>query len=209
MTVTRIEEVTKAKCRIEVDQEFAFVLYKGELRMFHIKEGRELLPEDYQEITRKILPKRAKLRAMNLLKSRPYTEYQLSKKLKDGGYTKEIIEEALDYVKSFHYVDDRQYAMDYMEYHKEDKSRSQMFKALLTKGISQSLIQECFEEVVGEDKERLEEEQILRWISKKNFCAKNASYEETQRMQGFLYRKGFSIDAIRSVLLLDITSNNV
>ena len=209
MKVTRIEEITKAKCKIYLEEEFAFVLYKGELRMFHIKEGEELSPEDYQEITGKILPKRAKLRAMNLLKNRPYTEYQLSKKLRDGGYTQEIIEEALDYVKGFHYVDDRQYAMDYMEYHKEEKSRSQMFKALLTKGISQSLIQECFEEVVGEDKERLEEEQIQRWISKKNFCAKEASYEEIQRMQGVLYRKGFSSDAIRRVLLLDITSNNV
>lgn len=209
MKVTRIEEITKAKCKIYLDEEFAFVLYKGELRMFHIKEDGELSPEDYQEITGKILPKRAKLRTMNLLKSRPYTEYQLSKKLKDGGYPQGIIEEALDYVKSFHYVDDRQYAMDYMEYHKDGKSRNQLVKALLTKGIPQSLIQECFEEVVGEDKERLEEEQILRWISKKNFCVKEASYEETQRMLGFLYRKGFSIDVIRRVLLLDITSNNV
>ncbi len=39
MTVTKIEEVTKVKCRIEIDQEFAFVLYKGELRMYHIREG--------------------------------------------------------------------------------------------------------------------------------------------------------------------------
>lgn len=191
MKVTRIEEITKAKCKIYLDEEFAFVLYKGELRMFHIKEDGELSPEDYQEITGKILPKRAKLRAMNLLKSRPYTEYQLSKKLKDGGYPQEIIEEALDYVKSFHYVDDRQYAMDYMEYHKDGKSRNQLVKALLTKGIPQSLIQECFEEVVGEDKERLEEEQILRWISKKIFVLKRLPMRKHKGCWAFYTGKGF------------------
>ena len=29
MKVTRIEEITKAKCKIYLDEEFAFVLYKG------------------------------------------------------------------------------------------------------------------------------------------------------------------------------------
>ena len=56
MTVTKIEEVTKAKCRIEIDQEFAFVLYKGELRMYHIREGEELDPAIYEEIVGKLLP---------------------------------------------------------------------------------------------------------------------------------------------------------
>ena len=54
MTVTKIEEVTKAKCRIEIDQEFAFVLYKGELRMYHIREGEEFDPVnmvDYVKVT--------------------------------------------------------------------------------------------------------------------------------------------------------------
>ena len=117
MTVTKIEEVTKAKCRIEIDQEFAFVLYKGELRMYHIREGEELDPAIYEEIVGKLLPKRATMRTMNLLKSRPYTEYQLRQKLSMGGYPQDAQEEAISYVKSYHYIDDRQYAMDYIEYH--------------------------------------------------------------------------------------------
>lgn len=209
MKVVRIEEVSKAKCRVILEDEFAFVLYKGELRMFHIREGEELSKEDYKEIMENLLPKRAKLRAMNLLKSRPYTEYQLRKKLSDGGYPAEIIETALSYVKKFHYVDDRQYVMDYVEYHKESKSKNQMMTCLMAKGISKQMIQECYDEVVGEEKGALEEEQIKKWILKKKFCSETASYEETQRMLGFLYRKGFSVEAIRRVLLLDITSNNV
>ena len=124
MTVTKIEEVTKAKCRIEIDQEFAFVLYKGELRSYGLKEGQEITEEAYRDIMENLLPRRAKLRAMNLLKNRSYTEKQLYDKLKAGDYPEEIIEQALDYVRSYHYIDDRQYAEDYIEYHKESRSRS-------------------------------------------------------------------------------------
>ena len=67
MRVTKIEELSKARCKIFIEQEFAFVLYKGELRLYRIREDEEITQADYQEIMEKVLPKRAKLRAMNLL----------------------------------------------------------------------------------------------------------------------------------------------
>lgn len=209
MTVTRIEEVTKAKCRIELDEEFAFVLYKGELRQYHIREGEELSEQDYEEITKKLLPKRAKLRAMNLLKSRPYTEHDLRQKLSLNGYPAEVLEEAIAYVRSYHYLDDRQYALDYIAYRKETKTFQQLKQSLLQKGVTGELITECYEELVGGEKKALEEEQILKFLLKKNYCAESCTYEEKQRLMAALYRKGFSSDAIHHALSLDITSNYV
>ena len=84
MTITGIEEMNHKKVRVYIDNEFAFVLYKGELRLYGIREGEEIGEEEYLEITGKILPKRAKLRSMNLLKSRAYTEKQLRDKLVQG-----------------------------------------------------------------------------------------------------------------------------
>lgn len=205
MTVTRIEEVTKAKCRIDLDEEFAFVLYKGELRQYHIREGEELIGRCYEEIMGKVLPKRAKLRAMNLLKSRPYTEHDLRQKLSTNGYPIEVIEDAIAYVKSYHYLDDRRYALDYIAYRKETKTFCQLKQSLLQKGISGEMITECYDQIVGEDKKTLEEEQIIKFLCKKNYQAKSCSYEEKQRLMAALYRKGFSSDAIHHVLSLDIT----
>jgi len=37
MVVTAIEEYTKGKFKIYLDEEFAFVLYKGELRRFKME----------------------------------------------------------------------------------------------------------------------------------------------------------------------------
>lgn len=206
MIVTKISEISKSRMQVMIDDEFAFVLYKGELRIYHLKEGEEISEDVYNEIMETVLPKRARLRAMNLLKSRAYTEKQLSDKLKQGGYPEEIVKEAISYVASFHYINDRQYAADFIEYNKEAKSRAWIFNSLMRRGIKKEVIEEAWEENAGSDGKSLEYEQIISWIKKKNFNAEEATYEERQKFCAFLYRKGFQIDTIRSVLSLDITS---
>ena len=69
MLITQIEELSKSRSRIFIDEEFAFVLYKGELRSLRIRLGEELSEECYCRIMGKLLPKRAKLRTMNMLRS--------------------------------------------------------------------------------------------------------------------------------------------
>lgn len=192
--------------KVGIDGEFAFVLYKGELRVYGIKENQEVSEPDYKKIMTEVLPKRAKLRAMNLLKSRAYTTFQLREKLEMGGYPVQIVEEAIEYVTSFGYINDSQYAADFIEYNKEKKSKNRIFTDLYKKGISKTIIQEAWENIIGSNRQELEKEQIIYWINKKHFSAETASPQEKQKMMAFLYRKGFSSETIRSVLLLDITT---
>ncbi len=206
MIITKITEASKSRKKIEIDGEFAFVLYKGELSVYGIKENNEIREEDYQEIMTKILPKRAKLRAMNLLKSRTYTTAQLEEKLKMGGYPPQVISEAINYVASFGYINDSQYAYDFIEYNKENKSKNRIMTDLRRKGISGDMAEEAWEEVVGEDRQELEKQQIIKLLEKKHFSSQNATLQESQKMMAFLYRKGFAIETIRNVLSLDITT---
>ena len=48
MTVNRIEEVSSSKVKVYIDEEFAFALYKGELRKYGIKEEKELTEAAYR-----------------------------------------------------------------------------------------------------------------------------------------------------------------
>ena len=50
MTVTRIEELSRSRCKIYLEDSFAFVLYKGELRLYGVREQEELSEESYREI---------------------------------------------------------------------------------------------------------------------------------------------------------------
>lgn len=201
MVVTGIEEFTKSRSRISIDGEFAFVLYKGELRRFHLQEGKELEEKDYETIMTEILPKRAKLRAMNLLLKKNYTTAQLRAKLEEGGYPEEVLGEALDYVASFHYIDDLRYAVDFILCHQDDRSRMRMEQDLRVKGLPKEVVEQAFlkweEEGGGQDEGKM----IRELLRKRGFDPENCTQAEIKREYGFLMRKGFSADAVWNALM--------
>ena len=200
MQITHIIELSKSRSKVYIDQEFAFVLYKGELRIYHIHEGAELSENDYLQIMREVLPKRAKLRAMNLLKSRQYTTQQLRIKLEQGFYPEEVIEEALSYVAGFHYIDDLQYAIDYITYHETGKSRKRMEQDLQRKGISKEVIEKAWQMWEADGGLQDEQEMISKLLEKKHYNPDTADYKEQQRIFAFLMRKGFSGEQIRKAM---------
>jgi len=197
MTVSKVEELSKSRYRIYIDEEFAFVLYKGELRLYKITVGRELDEADYQEIMTVLLPKRAKLRAMNLLTAKEYTVKQLRDKLKDGGYPESIIEEALEYVAGYHYTDDLRYAVGYITDHESTRSRRRIEQDLLGKGIDSVTLEQAWLKWEEQGGEQDEVAMIQALLEKKHYDPENADEREKQRMYAFLMRKGFSGEAVR------------
>lgn len=200
MTVTGLEPINQSRYKVYIDQELAFALYKGELTSFGIKEGAELAEADYRLLMAEVLPKRAKLRSMNLLKARDYTEHQLRDKLKDGFYPPEVVEEAVAYVKSYHYIDDLRYASDYLNCYGESRSRRRIEQDLQQKGVAKEIIAEAYRQAAEKNALPDETQLIAEQLRKKHFDREAATYEETQKISAFLYRKGFSADAIRKVL---------
>ena len=200
MKITAIEELSKARSRVWIDGEFAFVLYKGELRLYRIREGEEISEETLKTIRQEILPKRAKLRAMNLLKSREYTTKQLHDKLKQGGYPEDIITLALDYVASYHYTDDLRYAVSYMQSHETDKSRRRIEQDLMRKGIGKETLEKAWQTWEARGGEQDEQQMISELLEKRGYCPREADIREKQRLYGFLMRRGFSGEQVRKAL---------
>lgn len=200
MRVTGITELSSSRCRIELDDEFAFVLYKGELHQYGIAEGSELGEEDYRQIMEEVLPKRAKLRCMHLLQGKDYTEGQLREKLRQGMFPADIIDEAVTYVASFHYIDDLRYALDYIRSYEEDRSRIRMEQDLYRKGISGKVIGMAFSQWEEEGGTQNEQRMILDLLRKRNYRPETADDREKQKEYAFLMRKGFSAEEIRKAL---------
>lgn len=197
MTVTKIESVTKTRYRIYIDGQFAFVLYKGELSRYHIAENKEITEEIYETIRKEVILKRVKLKAMHLLNDMDRTESQLRTKLKTGGYTEDMVDAALSYVKSYGYVNDEAYARRFIESRKDRKSRTEIYGALCQKGISKELIECAMEEYYGSGDAR---EAIEKILVKKKYDPATATNAEKQRILGYLTRKGFRYDDIRQVI---------
>lgn len=201
MRVTGIEECSKSRVRIFIEEEFAFVLYKGELRSHHILEGEEIGEESFHSIMTQLLPKRAKLRAMNLLKSRDYTKKQLHDKLKAGEYPEKVIEEALAYVEDYHYIDDLRYALNFIQSHADSRSRRRLEQDLLGRGIDKVTLEKAWREWEEQGGDQDEPAMILELLRKKGFDSERASVKERQKMYGFLMRKGFPGGLVRRAVL--------
>lgn len=201
--MTGIEEISKSRSRVYIEGEFAFVLYKGELRLYHICEGQEIRQEDYETIWNEVLPKRAKLRAMNLLKGREYTTKQLYRKLKEGEYPERVIEEALDYVAGFHYTDDLRYAVGYITDHESTRSRRRIELDLVGKGIDKETLEKAWAEWEKQGGQQDEQAMIRALLAKKKYDPENTDRKEQQKLYAFLMRKGFSGEQVRRALVSD------
>ncbi len=203
MTVTKIEEISKSRCKIEIDFEFAFVLYKGELRLFGIQEGEELEEKEYTRIVEEVLPKRATKRAMNLLKSREYTTKQMVDKLRLGGYPETSIDYAVEYVSGYHYIDDLRYAATYIRQYECSKSKKRLQQDLLGKGISRSVVDQAFAEWEAQGNTQDEQKMIEEILRKKGFQKGQATEKEVRRMYQMLLRKGFSSEIVNKLIFSD------
>ena len=187
MRITEIVPVTKAKYRVVTDEQLAFMLYKGELSRYRLKENGELPAETFQEIFKEILVKRAKLRAMHLLTRMDYTEAELEKKLMKGEYTPQAVKIAMDYVRS------------YLSTYQGRKSRRQMQFELERKGIPRELIRRGQEAMEDEEGCADETDMIRQLLEKRCRNPKEADEKEKRRHYGYLMRRGFTSSEIQSV----------
>lgn len=201
--VTKIEEHDKKRCKIYLNEEFAFLLYKGELSEYKIVQGNIITDDIYNKITEETLLKRAKKRCLNLLEKKNYTEYKLREKLREGLYPTEIEEKAIAYVKSFHYIDDYRYACDYIFYHKDTETRKKIEEKLRIKGIEPSILQQAFADSYDEEEElQIELQQAYKLLEKKHFDRGNMDWKEKQKIYAYLLRKGISNSVIKKAMVM-------
>jgi regulatory protein len=203
MIVTEIIELDKKRNKIYIDNTFAFVLYKGECRIYGIVVGQEISRDVYDKIVLEVLQKRAKLRAMNLLTKKDFTEEGLRKKLSEGYYNREQIDETIEYLKKYGYIDDERYVRNYVSIHIQTKPRKKIVQKLIEKGISKELIENLLDEIYEEERTltTMPDEMELgqRLLSKKKYDIENNA-KDRQKAFGYLIRHGISSEVTLKLL---------
>ncbi|MCI1654275.1 MAG: recombination regulator RecX [Lachnospiraceae bacterium] len=196
MEITEISPAKNGRRVVSLEDGSSFPLYNREVTAYALRAGSEIAQESLEGIFRDVLLPRAKKRLMYLLQRQDRTEYQLRDKLRRDGYPETVADEAVSYVKSYHYVDDYRYACAYISSQQQTKSRNRIRAGLRQRGISAELIEQALEEVY----ETEEEELIARLLVRKKYDPETADYREKGRIYRFLAGRGFSSDAIRRVM---------
>lgn len=200
MVVLAVEEYKKNRYKVCMDNGTHLILYKGEMRHYGIKEGAVLSEEAYEELFHEVVGKRAKKRALYLLEKMDRTEKGLYDKLRESEYPTELIEEAIDYVKSYHYVDDMRYAKNYISYHQRGRSRARIKQELMRKGISKEILDAALEDSYADSDENQELVMIAKILEKKGYDPLTDDLKQKQKIYAYLMRKGFRSDDILRVM---------
>lgn len=192
-----IHLVPSAGKKIYIDPEYkeGIYLYPGEIKKEKLIDGESIREEELERMRKEYAVPRAKKRALGILVKRDRTEKELRDKLEDSCNDQQSIEDAVNYVKSFGYVDDLNYARDYLYFKKAKKSYPLIRKELKEKGISSGILDLVFEEA-GPQKE----EDLIPQIKK--YVRKFAELDPVAKRKTCAHfcRKGYPMGMVRDIL---------
>ena len=143
--------------------------------------------------------KKARMKAMKLLEYMDRTEKGLLERMQREEFSNEAIQDAMDYVKSFGYINDLRYAQHYISYRLGIKSKQKIMQELYLKGVDRETAELAWEEV-SELETPDERAMIRKHIEKKIEPGTELNEKEMRRIFGQLARKGFRSGDIFSVL---------
>jgi len=141
----------------------------------------------------------AKRISYQLLKFRARSEKEIRGRLRQKGFTAEIINQAVDQLYRLKYLNDREFALAWVNSRllKPLGLRRVAFE-LKEKGISKELI----EETLGNTKEKYREYDTVLELAKSKFkkIKDVDEFKAKRRVYSFLARRGFNLDVINEVM---------
>lgn len=198
MKITKIEpQKNIERVNIYIDGEFAFGIMKEIQYKYGLSEEMEIDIQFIDEVLLEEERLKAKDKALRFLSYRQRSYKEVLDKLKKEGFSHEIINETMDFLKRYNLVDDLAFAKNFMM----DKANLNKYGPvrikyeLYNKGIPEGIIDEVLEDYDDEYSVALE-------LAKKKIKSyknddKNAIY---RKLGGFLQRRGFSYECISKIL---------
>ena len=193
MLVTKLEPFG-SRVKIYINNDFAFVLYKGEISKYGLKEGQEIHSNTYSVIMNKLFD-RGKERALYMLDKSYKTKRYVMDKLKAGLYPESIIDKVVSFLEEINLINDLRYAEMYIDYKRGSKSKKQIVQDLYVKGVDKKLIDQDFEESDFSDTESLK-----KYIEKRKNKYDLSDRKDIQKFYSYLVSKGYSYGDVKDAL---------
>ncbi|MBP5772486.1 MAG: regulatory protein RecX [Eubacterium sp.] len=193
MLITKLEPFG-SRVKIYINNDFAFVLYKGEISKYGLKEGEEIPSNTYSVIMNKLFD-RGKERALYMLDKSYKTKRYIMDKLKAGLYPESIIDKVVSFLEEINLINDLRYAEMYIDYKRASKSKKQIVQDLYVKGVDKKLIDQAFEESDFTDTESLK-----KYIEKRKNKYDLSDRKDIQKFYSYLVSKGYSYGDVKEAL---------
>ena len=149
---------------------------------------------EHSEIQAEVI-REARKKALRLLTVSDRTEFQLREKLREGGFPPEAIDDAVEYVRSYHYIDDCRYAEAFIRSRKDEKSLFELRMELRKRGVGEDLADEVLREA------ELDERSVISRLFEKKYASKDLSDPKIfERAFRYFGSRGFSYEDIKAAV---------
>jgi len=198
--VTAIQSQVRDPERVSVfiDGAFALGVARDVAESFGLAKGTELDDDALANLLAQENQHKATNLALNFLAYRPRSEGEIRQRLRKADFPDTVIETTLDKLRDWRYVDDADFARRWIENRSAHRPRGARLLAqeLKAKGIASDTMVEAIDE--AELDEQADALTIARQRARQLADLEPAVRE--RRLSGFLARRGYGFDIIRTTL---------
>ncbi len=196
MIITDIKRKGKSETyHVYVDDSYFALIEAEYIYKYKIKIGTEIDEQKLLQIKRKSDKLLCSSVALNYISKSLKTEFQLKNYLKSKNYDLEAIDETLEKLKSYGYLNDEYYANISAKTLSKTKGKKYIKNQLVSKGIAEDKINNVLSEIENEDEACFNVAQ--KWLKGKELPL---DIKNKQKLYRFLLARGFGFDVIKSAL---------
>lgn len=199
MTVEKVKYIkSKGNCEVTF-KEFAesYYISLDLINKYRLSKDKEITAEEFEEIISEQRVFDVKKTAFNYASFKPRSEKQLEDKLKQKEFNEDEIEIAKEFLKSFDLLDDRKFAILFVNNFLKRKSAGQRVvkMELMGKGIDEYLAEEILQDHFPHDEV---EELISKAADKKMRLLSNKAIEKQKKsLTDHLLMRGFPWEKVK------------
>lgn len=211
MKITKLttQERNVERVNMFLDDIFACGLSLNTVAKFNLYVGKDIDEQEYAKILHHDLTERVFNRAVTYLTRSVKSEKQIRTYLssllfkKKGDWfkelskdaQKEIVEDTIEKLKSYSYINDEEFAEQFILSRLKSKPRGKyiLLSELISKGVSKEIAEKKLEELVEDEYD------ILKRVYEKKYGDSKITKEDRKKID-FLLRKGFNWDLIERLI---------
>ena len=185
----------KRRCNVYIDGRFCCGLTLEAAVKYRLKAGEIISPERLEEIQLESEKNTALDKALTHISASKKTEKQVRDFLKGKGYLPAVCDYVLEKMRGYGFIDDKQYAQDYVGFAAERKGGRLIKMELKAKGLSEEDIDEALTSL-----DTGEQESAAGRILAKYMRGKTPDRETLAKAYRHLMSKGFNYETAKAAL---------
>lgn len=193
MQITLLKQKGKSEeYYLEIDGEKKGTIQLETIYKHHLKQGQEIDDQTFNIIKEESDRLTCFSKALAYISSRLKTEKQMKEYLLGKGYTYVVVNESLDKLKNYGYLNDEYYAKTYAEITGKNKGKLYIKQQLFIKGVKSEIVDNLMQELENDDDAC--NEVCSKWLKNKKLPLEQKDREKLYR---FLLARGFEYETIK------------